>query len=230
MANIHNAMLTFAITISTFGLCTVFLLALNPPTSEEFPMRKPLVGSIFSLICILGMIAAFCPKQCSRMSHFRKEKPKILSSERSSNIKGHHPTCGKFSAHIIPFRNYVICAACAGLTFGALIALVGGFLYFFTELYIFNNNFITVIIGIMGLIFGFFQLKFKGIFRLVSNLFFVVGAFLILIGIDKLAKGLVVDLFVIMLILFWLYTRILLSKWDHSQICRKCTAKCKIVI
>lgn len=228
MTNMYDKMLLFTVAISIFGFFTVFLIATNPPLSDEFPLRKPLVGSIFSAICILGVIAAFYPKQCSRMSHFRKEKSNVLSSKESGDIKGHHPTCGKFSAHVIHFDNHVVCAACTGLTLGALIALAGGFLYFYAESHIFNMGFTTIIIGVIGLVFGFFQLKFEGIVRLTLNTFFVIGVFLILIGIDGLVKSLTVDLFAIMLIMFWLFTRILLSKLDHSQICRNCTSKCDV--
>jgi len=228
MANVYTKMLIFSVIVSVFGICTAFLLALNPPPSEDFPLRKPLVGSIFSVICTLGIIAAFYPKQCSKMSHFRKEKPDILAHERSIEIKGHHPTCGKFSAHVIHFNDHTICAACVGLALGASIALAGCFLYFYVESRIFNAYFLAVMIGVIGLVFGFFQLKFKGVIRSALNTFFVIGAFLILIGIDDLAESLTVDLFAITLIMFWLFTRMLLSKWDHSRICRSCTAVCDV--
>lgn len=228
MADIYSKILIFAVIVSIFGFSLVFLLATTPQLSDNFPLRKPLVGSIFSLICISGTVAAFYPKQCSKISHFKEEKPDTLSSKQSSEIKGHHPTCGNFSAHVMSFNNHTICAACVGLAIGALIALIGTFLYFYLGVCIFNMGFVTIIIGVVGLVFGFLQLRFKGIARLALNILFVFSAFLVLIGIDELAESLVADLFVIMIISFWLFTRILLSKWDHSQICKKCTPKCEI--
>jgi hypothetical protein len=60
------------------------------------------------------------------------------------------------------------------------------------------------------------------------NMLFVLGGFLILVGMDELTGSLFVDLFSIALIVFWLFTRILLSQWDHWKICRKCGRVCDI--
>jgi len=57
---------------------------------------------------------------------------------------------------------------------------------------------------------------------------FVFGAFLVLVGIDALAENLFVDLFLTVLISFWILTRIQLSQWDHSRICRDCKSPCGI--
>ncbi len=122
----------FSVVVSIFGICTVFLLAVNPPPSSEYPQRKLLVGSIFSLICMLGIIAALYPTKCSRRGHFKKEKNKI---------KGHHPICGKFSAHVINFDNYTICSACIGLVLGALIALIGAFFILLSWSVLFQHGF-----------------------------------------------------------------------------------------
>jgi len=75
---------------------------------------------------------------------------------------------------------------------------------------------------------GFLQLKFGGLARSMLNAGFVLGAFLILMGIDESAASLLVDLFTIVLIVFWLFTRILLSKWDHWRICRACSIPCTV--
>jgi hypothetical protein len=215
----------FAISISIFGLFIVLVIAINPPTIyESFLWHKPLIGSVFSLICILGTIAALFPTQCSKTFHFRKENMSLTSQIHRSS---HHPDCGKFSAHVIRIGNYTLCAACTGLLLGAIIALVGTAFYFFNGWNL-EVSFPVVLIGTVGIILGFLQLKFRGFFRLILNTFFVLGAFLILIGIDELVESLFADLFLIALIVFWILTRIQLSQWDHWRICSNCESQCEV--
>lgn len=227
--DIHpNFTLMFAISISLFGLFTTLTLALYPPmTQENFLWRKSLVGLVFSLICVLGIFAAFFPKQCSEAFHFRKGEKNYAPHAVSPALKGHHPDCEKFSAHVIHISNRTLCAACSGLVLGAFIALVGTAFYFFGGRDI-EMSFPAVLIGVVGVIFGFLQLKFRGFVRLMLNTFFVLGAFLILVGIDELAQSLFVDLFLMVLIAFWLLTRIMLSQWDHWRTCHNCESPCEI--
>jgi membrane-bound ClpP family serine protease len=89
-------------------------------------------------------------------------------------------------------------------------------------------GFFAVVLGVAAMVFGFIQLKSGGFARLILNMLFVLGAFLILAGMDGLIGSLSVDLFSIVLIAFWIFTRILLSQWDHWKICRRCSISCKI--
>jgi len=222
-------MLMFTISVSIFGILIVLMFAFNPPLiNEKFFWRKPFVGSLFSLICILGIFAALFPKQCSKTFHFQKSEMNFTSHQISATSKGHHPDCGEFSAHVIQVGGYTICAACTGLLLGAIIAFIATAFFFFDELRIGEMSFPAVMIGVIGLVLGFFQLKFRGIIRSMLNLFFVFGAFLILIGIDELVKSLIVDLFLTVLIVFWLLTRIRLSQWDHMRICINCKNPCEV--
>jgi len=228
MPNIHNNLLvTFTIGISAFGLFLVLIFAFNPPTiHDNFAWRKPLIGSLFSLICISGILAALLPKKCSKTFHFQKSETNFTSHKISATSKGHHPDCGSFSDHVMRIGSRTFCAACTGLLFGAIIAIIGTAFYFFDGWLLGEMNFLTISTGIIGLILGFFQLKFKGFVRLILNLFFVFGAFLILAGIDELARNLFIDSFLTALIVFWILTRILLSQWDHSKICSSCKSPC----
>ena len=221
-----HSLLIFAIGISIFGLFTVLAISINPPAIyESFLWRKPLIGSVFSLICILGTFAALFPTQCSKTFHFRKENMSLTSQIHRSS---HHPDCGKFSAHVIRVGNYTLCAACTGLLLGAIIALVGTGFYFFSGWNVEGVSFPVVLIGTAGIILGFLQLKFRSFLRLLLNTLFVLGAFLILIGIDELAQSLFADFFLIALIAFWILTRIQLSQWDHWRICSNCESRCEV--
>jgi hypothetical protein len=223
----YHSFLVFAASISIFGLFIVLIIAINPPmVHENFLWRKPLIGSVFSLICILGIFAALFPTQCSQTFHFRKESMNLTSHRIQAT--SHHPDCGKFSAHVINVNNLMVCAACTGLILGASVALAGTVFYFFDGWNIEGVGFSAVLIGTAGIVLGFLQLQFRGFIRLILNMFFVLGAFLILAGIDELTESLFADSFLTALIVFWILTRIQLSQWDHWRICSNCESQCEI--
>jgi len=219
-----NLILTSAVCISILGLFIVLALALDPPaTYEAYSFRKPLIGSIFSLICAFGAIATLFPKQCSRPLHFQKTEEK--SSQVCAISEGHHPACKGFSAHVVHVRDWTLCAACTGLLLGAFVALFGTALYFFIGWDFEELSVPSVLIGVAAIALGFFQLGFKGFFRLALNTLFVIGAFLILAGVDGLIQNFAVDLLLVVFIVLWLLTRILLSQWDHWRICNRCESQ-----
>ena len=228
----------FPILISFLGLLLIAVLTAFPPiVTGNIPWRKPLIGSIFSSICILGILAVFSPTQCLKILELRKKKStsnfssgKFVSHRLSSSLQGHHPNCGKFSAHVFRIRSKTFCAACTGLFFGGLLALTGALLYFFGNWRIAEqNSSLMVLLGILGVGLGLFQFKFRNLVRLLLNTLFVLGTLVILIGIDEFVHSLMFDLFVVGLILFWLFTRISLSQWDHKRICSDCNvAGCEL--
>jgi hypothetical protein len=225
-----NLVLFFAIAVTAFGLLTTLLLASSPAMNQEdIPWRKPLVGSVFSLICIAGITATLFPDKCTRTFHSQTRKkqssddnPDFALHEPSIALKGHHPDCGEFSAHTILVDGHVFCAACTGLLSGGTAALIGTGLYFFAGWGVSQLDFWCVLTGQAGVFLGFIQLKFRGYVRLVVNALFVFGTFLVLVGIDKLVANLFVDLYLIGLAIFWLWTRIIISQWDHQRTCSGC--------
>jgi hypothetical protein len=225
-SRIHNSILMFDIGVSIFGLLIVLMLVFNPPISQESLFwQKPLVGLVFSLICILGILAALFPRLCSQTFHFQKESSGLAS--RRISVTSHHPNCAEFSAHIIRINSHTLCAACTGLLLGAITALVGTALYFFGGWHLQGTGFPVVLIGVTATILGFLQLKLRGFARLTLNIFFVLGAFLILVGIDELTGSLLIDIFLETFIVFWILTRIQLSQWDHWRICSRCKSPCE---
>ena len=230
-----NFILSFAIGVSLFGSFTTLMLATYPPAAQEnFFWRKPLTGLLFALICVFGIVAVFFPKKCSETYSHQTEKPTISETENpnfheiSINFKGHHPDCGRFSAHVAHVDGHVFCVACTGLLLGALIALTGTVLYFFVEWNIVEVGLSAVLVGQIGILLGFVQFKFKDYARLTLNAFFVFACFLTLVGIDKIAESIFINLYMIALITFWLLTRILISQWDHWRICHTCKLSCEL--
>jgi hypothetical protein len=102
------------------------------------------------------------------------------------------------------------------------LALAGASVYFFGGWHVAEHSSLMVLLGILGVSFGLFQFKFRNLVRLFVNTFFVLGALLMLVGVDELVRSLFFDLFVFSLIVFWLFTRISLSQWDHEVICSGC--------
>ncbi|HVP92855.1 MAG TPA: hypothetical protein VMS94_03840 [Acidobacteriota bacterium] len=223
----HHPLLIYAIGASALGLLTVVLLAASPPIIHEtLSWRKPLVGSVFILICTFGIFAALFPKRCSQTFHFNRENMKLAPSRIRAT--SHHPDCGRFSAHVIYVNGHTLCAACTGLLWGGIIAITGSLIYFFVGWQIQAPAFATVFIGTAAIVLGFFQLAFRGFLRSALNTLFVLGAFLILVGIDESIGSLFVDFFIEAYIVFWIFTRIQLSQWDHSKICSNCESPCEI--
>jgi len=217
---------------SVLGLTTLALFAISSPVSADgFILRKPLVGSIFTLICILGALAVVFPKECNSILGSGGEgKSFVFHAVPSSNLalKGHHINCERFFPHTLRFEGHVLCAACSGLFIGALASLFGAVLYFFVGIELEQLKLLFVAVGAALVIVGFIQFRFPSFTRLVLNAFFVVGAFLVLIGVDALVENLLIDLYLISLIMLWIFTRILLSQWDHSRTCRSCTSECEM--
>ena len=214
--------------LSFAGLLLVAVLSIFPPTvAGEVSWRKPVVGSIFGTFCVLGILAVFSPNKCGKILGTRKkavgsESANSVSHGTSTVLRGHHPTCGKYEAHIFRANGRTYCAACIGLLVGGLIALAAALPYFFGSWRVAEYGSFMVLVGVAGVSLGLFQFKFRSLIRLAANIVFVFSALLILIGVDGLVQSLVFDLFVFSLIVFWLFTRILLSQWDHKIICSTC--------
>jgi hypothetical protein len=64
--------------------------------------------------------------------------------------------------------------------------------------------------------------------RFFLNALFVLGVSLILIGEDMQRRSLLVDAYILVLALFWLYIRIRSSKLSHQMICAKCNLICPL--
>jgi len=222
----QNPYLTLNLGISFSGLLLILILALSPPAIQEsVSLRKPLIGLVFNLICVLGILAALSPRRCSRLLHFRRENPN--STYRQLYLSSHHPDCEGFSAHVIHVGDHHLCAACTGLFLGASIALIGSSFYFSSEWHIEKASMGAVLVGAVGVVLGFFQLRFRGFVRSTCNTFFVVGSLLILVGTDELIGSLFVDCLVLALTIFWILTRIQLSQWDHRKVCGNCRSPCE---
>jgi len=228
----RNFAIIFFLTFSFLGLILIAVFVnLAPTTQNEVSWRKPLVGTVFSIVCVLGILAGAFPSKCSKMFHFRKIKQEGFAHESAGSLekyafRGHHPNCGNFGAHVFRVGNRVFCAGCVGLILGAVLSLLGVTLYFFANLPIWLNHCLVFWIGLIGVSCGLLQYHLfnwgKSSIHLSVNTFFIFGMFLLLVRVDAVTQNVIVDFYLIALSIFWLYTRILLSQLDHKEICDAC--------
>jgi hypothetical protein len=227
---------SFYLLISFLGLILLAILTYSQTVLKtEFPWQKPLAGSIFNIICILGIIAGLSPNKCSRVTHFKTTaKSSFQATKRDSNeassitFRGHHPTCDSFASHILSFRNQIFCAGCTGLVIGGIVSLAGSFLYFFVGLQISGANMLIFWLGFLGVMFGLLQYKIpinNGYAHFMINVIFVLGAFFLLVGINSINESLSLDLYLIALSVYWILTRIELSRQEHRKKCADCGLK-----
>jgi hypothetical protein len=125
----------------------------------------------------------------------------------------------------------VYCAGCTGLTTGAVIAIIGSFFYFIIGVPLIAAE-LVFWIGFGGVMIGIVQHNIYrvlgnpgGVFRFMLNVIFVSGAFLLLVGTNQLAGNIATDSYILLIVLFWIYTRIVMSKSEHQRICSECGSK-----
>lgn len=123
--------LLFLVAVSVFGLTIAPLLLLQPNLqADQSPMRRPLIGAIYCIVCIVGVVAVFYPGKCRMM--FKKPNDSTDNKNPSASavpFKGHHPDCEEFSANRITIRGSVFCAACSGLLVGAIVSILVAVLF-----------------------------------------------------------------------------------------------------
>jgi hypothetical protein len=221
--------------ISLLGLILIPLIIINPSLIViTIPWQRQIIWGIFILICILGTLAGISPASCSLRFHskLRQEQQPTQTQQPPSQStitkRGHHPTCEHYTGHILKIHTKILCAGCTGLVLGALIAILGATLFWFGVFPVCNPT-LLFWLGFVGVLVGLLQHPFYaslrrkwGVVRMAINVIFVTGAFLLLAGVTELTQNLILQAFLLILILYWIYTRIAMSKRSHNTICRIC--------
>jgi hypothetical protein len=222
-----NFSLLLCVCFSVLGLIILpFLLFQSVKFEVKFPNDMFLVGTLYSLVCLLGIVAVFYPKKCQNTFAFKENvalENKSRTGEGSDLIfEGHHPKCGKFDGNRIKIRGFVFCSACAGLLIKAILALTGTMLYFFFGTPFPLADLKILLVGTVAMLLGLVQFVFRSYAKLIVNSLFVVGSLLMLISADLIGGSLLIDLYVVGMIIFLLTTRIMLSEWNNRKICLEC--------
>jgi hypothetical protein len=189
-----------------------------------------LSGIVYLMICVLGVIASFSPNVFSVTHSNRKNSDDSATSVQMPKIKGHHPDCGHFTGHTLNIHDKWYCAGCSGLGLGGVIAVIISGSYFFLGLSLVNplSLFWT---GVFFVVVGLGQHYIDGgnpVVHFLLNVVFVMGATLLIISVDNLRSSFQLDTYLIVLILFWIMTRIQVSKTFHSRICENCDIGCRV--
>jgi hypothetical protein len=226
----------FYLAVSILGLGLLAILTFNRTVPKtDFTWQKPATGLIFSAICILGTAAGLSPRRCSRATHFQVAERNIQITQKrfggekaSATFRGHHPTCGNFSSHVLSFGGKMFCAGCAGLVFGAILSLVGSTLYFFYGLSnvefsenVFWLGFFVVVCGLLQ-----YEVPVNNSFlHFFLNAAFVLGAFFLLVEVNIVKESFMLNLYLLSLTVYWILTRIELSRIEHRKKCFSCGSK-----
>lgn len=210
--------------MAVFGLALVpILLVQSNVQGVQLPFRRPFIGSLYIVICIVGTIAVFYPGKC-RMIIQKPHDSTIFEKPSASpmQFKGHHPDCDDFSGNRIGIRGRAFCAACSGLLVGAIVAMVGAVLFSLGFFDLATGSLWVLAGGEVLMIVGLAQIKLKGYVKMAVNALFVAGSCIILVVADLARQSLLVDVYVLGLIVFMLWIRILLSEWYNKRICVAC--------
>ena len=223
-----NLTLLFLTSTSLFGLFLSLLFVAYPPALEDYwAFRSLTTGSAFCAVCILGIFAALFPGSCSKTPSFGKgngnEGTHSLIHEK--NLQAHHPLCDNYSTHVLHFGDRKLCATCTGLSVGAFGVIVGTITYFFGGLRA-GVPHVLVLIGGLAVIAGLLQSALpkssKAYTRFFFSIVFVVGCFLMLVGLDAAIESITIDLFSVALSMLLILTKIALSQRDHLETCSQC--------
>jgi len=214
----------FLIAVAVFGLALVPFIVLQPnlPVDSSI-LRRPLVGSLYIAICVLGIVAVFYPNKCRMMF----KKPSISPNRAKVTalplqLIGHHPNCEKFSANRIIIHCRVFCAACSGLLIGAIVAILGIVLFSFGLFDMLSGPLWILMVGEVLMLAGLAQIRLGGYVKMAMNFLFVIGSCVSLIVVDVVGQNLLVDVYMLGLIVYMLWVRILISEWNNKRICVNC--------
>lgn len=212
----ENLTFIYFISVSLIGLFFLPIMVFKIPDNSTSHWPHYLIFSFFGLICFLGMLVGIFP------SKFQKKDSSIME------FKGHHPDCGNFSGHVIQLVGKTYCAGCTGLIIGAIISLLGILSYLLGRLPC-ENKIIIFWLGFTGtltsLLYNSLSKWRTNFLNLFLNAFFVLEAFMLLLGVEEINNSLLTELYLLILIPIWIITRILSSQRTHNRICQNCDLK-----
>ena len=201
------------------GLSILVLLFLFGGGPQVFlPYQAQVTGTVFMAICLVGLIASVSPGTLHGVGH----------GSSPSITLGHHPDCGRFNGHIIRFHGDAYCAGCTGLALGASSSIVGSVLYFYMGVYPSGSEvifWVGVIAVALGLIQHFIDLG-SPYLHLFLNVSLVFGSFMLASSMNAAGASLFIEAYHLVLVVFWVATRIRVSQEEHILVCQACGVGC----
>jgi hypothetical protein len=204
------------------------VLVLNALENDLSPgtQQNPIHLLMFVSLCAFGAVATLFPHRCSLETRVTGDLPPFRYTDVLGIrvIHGHHSDCRVFSNHEIRLDEKRICAGCLGLLTGSFMAII------ITVTQAIQNIPVPPQSGLLGVTFVATGLAYSvmipsspPILRIVLNTFLVTGFALVYLVFSSV-RGL--GLMGISISLFWIYTRIRLSRWSHERLCISCDEFC----
>lgn len=223
---------TFFLITSLVGLCLLAVMTYTNSPLNTFPSwQDSLIGSLLVLICLSGIVAGISPSTCSSLVRSATDEGQrvaqtSLNQNGARESKGHHPDCGNFSTHTFQFGGNTYCAGCTGLIVGAVVSIFGTIGYLALRPQLEQIGGILFWLGFLGVSLGLFQHNLPFVRRnyahLLLGVVFVLGAFLLLVGLMEMGSSLIIEGYFLVLSLYWILTRVILSQEEHRRICDEC--------
>lgn len=216
------------------AMLLLFAAFFNISNENRLELNKILFVSIFFIIsCLIGISLTKYPGWIRRTFKFRttgsinKNNKKLLRKRI-----GHHPDCEQFKSHTIKIKNKIYCAGCLGLATGSLISICLIIFYISFSIDISSEIFLYLLIfGLIMIGFVFLEIilnKRNTYIHIISNSLLIISFLIIFIGITEITGNIIYGIISIVLSFLWIDTRIQLSNWNHSKICKNCNKTCKM--
>lgn len=203
----------FYVLLAEVSLIVITLIIL---TSDTVSVSYSLPSIIFTLICGFGIIAGVSP------STFSFSKAERVDG---AGVSGHHPDCGLFTGHTVYLFGSKRCAGCTGLVIGAFASLAGIFLLSPSQLIGDIIFWVGVLFVGLGLAQHFIDFG-SGWGHLTLNICLVLGSWFMFDSISSLGLGFDVQVYFLLVTVFWIWVRIRISQFTHVGVCASCTERC----
>jgi len=213
----------FFLAVSAFGLAmSASLLGISSPFPSELSGRRALVALAYGTVCVAGILAALFPVACSRFLGIQRSPTEDKGSleTRATRVfgvlllHGHHPAGSGQKSHELWLGAKSYCATCFGLLTGAVVSLTAIVVFALSGWADGRFAYTLYAVGVVGVILALVPalgLRIGAPARFALAAVFVLGTCFMLIATDVLTENLIADLFVVLLAVFCLLSRISLS-------------------
>lgn len=217
-------------------LGAVLLLLILLMNSSDSPtihnLEKMFIGGVFISSCLFGLSLALRPNWFKRiMKQGSQNLNQRIHRMTTRKRQGHHPDCRQFKSHTIIIKDRILCAGCTGLALGSILSIFLALIYlsFFNDIpsYI---VFLLTIIGMVLIAIAYVEIilpKRKPSVHMMSNIILVLGFLFVIVGVFQVTGNVIYGIFALAISFLWLDTRIQLSNWRHTLICKYCDKPCK---
>jgi len=216
-------LIAFFLAVSAFGLViSASLLGNSSPFPSQLNERRALVALLYGTVCVSGIFAALFPVACSGFLGIQRSLAEDNASleTRATRVfgllllHGHHPAESDEKRHELWLGGKSYCATCFGLLTGAIVSLTAIVAFALSGLADGGFGYTLYSVGVICVILGLVPslgLTIEARARFTFAAVFVLGTYLMLAATEILTANLIADLFVVLLAIFWLVSRISLS-------------------